>query len=109
MSKWSKKSRNSSEIFLWYCKGQGQGNKKCSVSSIPSFVGHIGFMVSLKLCLNLRDIVLRNLYHRSCVPRKLCSVCNCCCGGAVDSVISVCTQLHRSGFNLDFETSFESI
>ena len=27
---------------------EGQSNKKCSVSSIPSFVGHIGFMVSLK-------------------------------------------------------------
>ena len=32
---------------------QGQSNKKCSVSSMPSFVGHLGFMVSLKLCLNL--------------------------------------------------------
>ena len=32
---------------------EGQCSKKCSVSSIPSFVGHIGFMVSLKLCLNL--------------------------------------------------------
>ena len=32
---------------------EGQSNKKCSVSSIPSFEGHNGFMVSLKLCLNL--------------------------------------------------------
>ena len=31
----------------------GQSNKKCSVSSMPSFVGHIGFTVSLELCLNL--------------------------------------------------------
>ena len=31
----------------------GQSNKKCSVSSMPSFVGHSGFTVSLKLCLNL--------------------------------------------------------
>ena len=38
------------------------------------------------------------------VPR-LCSYC----GGAVDSIISVFTQLHRSGFNLEFETLFESI
>ena len=27
----------------------GQSNRKCSGSSILSFVGHIGFMVSLKL------------------------------------------------------------
>ena len=32
---------------------KGQSNKKCSVSSIPSFVGNIGFKVSLKLYLNL--------------------------------------------------------
>ena len=31
---------------------EGQSNKKCSVSSMPSFVGHNGFIVSLKLCLN---------------------------------------------------------
>ena len=27
-----------------------------------------------------------------------------CCGGAVDSFISVFTHFHMSGFNLDFET-----
>ena len=32
---------------------EGQSNKKCSVSLMPSFEGHNGFMVSLKLCLNL--------------------------------------------------------
>ena len=32
---------------------EGQSNKKCSVSSMPSFVGHMRFTVSLKLCLNL--------------------------------------------------------
>ena len=32
---------------------EGQSNKKCSVSSMPSFDGHNGFIVSLKLCLNL--------------------------------------------------------
>ena len=32
---------------------EGQNNKKCSISSIPSLVGHFGFMVSLELCLNL--------------------------------------------------------
>ena len=30
-------------------------------------------------------------------------------GGAVDSIISVFTQLHRSGFNLEYETLRESI
>ena len=29
-----------------------KSNKKCSVSSMPSFVGHIGFVASLKLFLN---------------------------------------------------------
>ena len=38
------------------------------------------------------------------VPR-LCS----CCGGAVDSIISVFTQLHRTGSNLEFEILLESI
>ena len=32
---------------------EGQCNKKCYVTSMPSFEGHNGFMVSLKLCLNL--------------------------------------------------------
>ena len=32
---------------------EGQSNKKCSVLSIPSLEGHIRFMVSRKLCLNL--------------------------------------------------------
>ena len=50
---------------------------------------------------------------------KFCSVKGCpeiivarlCgyCGGAVDSIISVFTQLHRSGFNFEFETLNESI
>ena len=36
--------------------------------------------------------------------------CLCgCCGGAVNATISAFSQLHRSGFNLEFETLFESI
>ena len=31
------------------------------------------------------------------------------CGEALISVMSTFTQLHRSGFNLEFETLFESI
>ena len=31
------------------------------------------------------------------------------CGGAVDLIIPVFTQLHRSGFNLELKTLFESI
>ena len=38
------------------------------------------------------------------VPR-LC----CCYGGAVDSVVSIFTQLHRSGFKFVFEALYESI
>ena len=32
-----------------------------------------------------------------------------CYGGAVDSIISVNTQLHWSSYDLEFEISFESI
>ena len=43
------------------------------------------------------------------VPKKieprLCGYC----GGAVDTMISRFTFLHRSGFKLEFETSYESI
>ena len=42
-------------------------------------------------------------------PKKTVSRLSSCCGGAVDSIISVYTQLHRSGFNYEFETFFESI
>ena len=31
------------------------------------------------------------------------------CGGAVDLFILISTQLHRSGFDIEFETLFESI
>ena len=39
--------------FLSGPSKQGQSMKKCSVSSMPSLVGHIEFKVSLKMCLNL--------------------------------------------------------
>ena len=39
------------------------------------------------------------------IAPRLCGYC----GGAIDSIISVITQLDRSGFNLEFETLFESI
>ena len=39
------------------------------------------------------------------IVSRLCSYC----GGAVDSIISVSTQLHRSCFNLEFETFHGSI
>ena len=38
------------------------------------------------------------------VPR-LCGYC----GGAVASIVSVCTQLYVSGFNLEFEILFEPV
>ena len=31
------------------------------------------------------------------------------CGGAIDLIITIFTQLHRSAFNLEFETVLESI
>ena len=43
-------------------------------------------------------------YLKIIVP-SLCSYC----GGAIGSYVSVFTQLHLSGFNLEFETLFKSI
>ena len=42
-------------------------------------------------------------------PSKIVPRLRGCYGGAIDSIISVFIQLHRSGFNLEFETLFESI
>ena len=39
------------------------------------------------------------------IVSRLCG----CCGGAVHPIISISTDLHRLGFNLEFETLFESI
>ena len=39
------------------------------------------------------------------IAPRLCGYC----GGAVDSAISIFTQLHSSGFKLEFEILFESI
>ena len=52
-------------LFLCRCY-EWQCSKKCSVSSTPSFIGHIGFNVSLKLCLNLWKLSALNP-TRSCV------------------------------------------
>ena len=43
-------------------------------------------------------------FPKNIVPR-FCGYC----GGAVHSITPIFTQLHRSGFNLKFETLFESI
>ena len=42
------------------------------------------------------------------VPKNVPGLCGCC-GGDINSIISSFTQLHRSGFNLEFETLYESI
>ena len=42
-------------------------------------------------------------------PQKIVRCLYVCFGGAMDSIIFVFTQLHRSGFNLEFETLFESV
>ena len=60
------------------------------------------------------------LQKTSYIGAKIFQICTGCpkiimpclcgyCGGVVDSVISVFTQLRRSGFNLEFQTLFESI
>ena len=53
---------------------------------------------------NESSVRLSKMCPKIIVPR-LCAYC----GGAVDSLISISTQLHWSGFNLDIEILFESI
>ena len=43
------------------------------------------------------------------VSQKIVLCLSGCCRGAADSIISVFTKLHRSGFNLAFEILYESI
>ena len=50
----------------------------------------------------------RQLFILRGVPKIVLCLC-CCCGGAVNSIILVSSQFHRSGFKLEFETLFESI
>ena len=58
----------------------------------------------------MRELVTRNsIRNIQGVPKKnVPRLCDCC-GGAIDTIISVFIQLHRSGFNLEFETLRESI
>ena len=78
-----------STYSLWYNYITGRAIS-LSISKFGSFQG--------RLVLNLLGI------SKTCVPH-LCGYC----GGAVDSIISVFTQLHRSSLNLEFETLYESI
>ena len=43
------------------------------------------------------------------VSQKIVPRSHGCCGGAVDSIISIFAQLHRPSFNLEFETLYEFI
>ena len=57
-----------------------------------------------KILHNLHRCARNYRASQNVVPR-LCS----CCGGAIDSIILVFTQLHRSGLNVEFETLYDSI
>ena len=70
----------------------------------------------------LRDFEMEHFFEINCdVKTKRPILINCrvsqkvvpclcaCCGGDVDSIISVFTQLHRSSFSLEFQTLYESI
>ena len=46
--------------------------------------------------------------HIKGVPKIMPNLCGYC-EGAVDSIISVFMQMHRSSFNLELQTLFESI
>ena len=52
--------------------------------------------------------LLHALHRHTGCPKKTVSRLYVCCGGAVDSIISIFTQLHRSSLNLEFETLYES-
>ena len=52
---------------------------------------------------------MKSAYFYTGCPKKI--VLRLCgyCGGAVDPIISVFSQSHKSSFNLELETLFESI
>ena len=67
-------------------------------------------------CGNLRKFILCNflkceiseIFSVKCL-KKIVPRLYGYCGGAVNSIILVFTQVHRSSFNFDFEILFESI
>ena len=60
--------------------------------------------LKLSFCFSLEP-----LSHTRGCPKKIVPRLFFFCGGALDSIISLFTQLHRSGFKLEFETLYESI
>ena len=52
----------------------------------------------------MQPVFPRNHLHGR--PKNSLRLCGCF-GGAIDSIILISTQLHRSSFNLEFETLYE--
>ena len=62
------------------------------------------------LTLNEFKIMIFNItnLYTGCPSEKIVPLLCCCCEGGVVLIISVFVQLHRVGFNLDFEILYES-
>ena len=58
---------------------------------------------------NMEQIFKSSLLENKRCPQKFVPHLCGYCGGAVYSIISAFMQLHRSSFNLEFETLLESI
>ena len=54
------------------------------------------------MCFALRNLI-------AVCPKLIVALLCAYCVGAMDSIISDVARLHRSGFNLEFETLHESI
>ena len=65
---------------------------------------HRDLLVDVFLTMICRMIQILDKVSKKIVAR-LCG----CCGGFVDTIISVFTQLYRAGCNLEFETLYESM
>ena len=80
-----------------------------SISSSAISLNRLGARIVLwgrHICMVTLPCTFTSKYTmREGIMPHLCSYC----GGAVHSIISFFTQLYRSGFNLDFETVYESI
>ena len=61
------------------------------------------FMLLKEVNFLCRSLMIRRVSKK--IVSRLCD----CYGGAVALIVSVCTRLHTSDFNVEFDTLFESI
>ena len=82
------------------------GQSYCSFyMSVIAVFSRLCLLNVMKLLMSIR---MRCFTYARCLRKTVARLIGCY-GGAVDSIISVNTQLHWSSYDLEFEISFESI